>query len=317
MPHQVQSTPSEPRVWITSFWGFDPENEGYLGFTYEGNRDWFLEHWREGDLILIYGANAEMTAPEKRHQALGFLEIEPTLIRDTDRMSEAGYHRKQENNWLDRWTFAFPVIRAAHVTRRISIDHVATRTLVPSQARIIASRGALLTPEETKVALSLPVSRANVFGMPPLAEEALATTFTPSRGLDPTFGTFEVTRTDSEHFLYALLFDCEPCRVLNRRPFEIGRRVIVKVGYSNDPARRCTDHNDCLPPAAQLKWKLTYQSRGFESGNAAKAAEDILKTDLAMSGESLGREFFLCTKEELSSAFARATQSTAQVVIRA
>ena len=43
-----------PRVWITAFWGFGPTNEGYCGFTVEGDRRWFLDQWQEGNLILIY-----------------------------------------------------------------------------------------------------------------------------------------------------------------------------------------------------------------------------------------------------------------------
>lgn len=158
------ATAGTPRVWITSFWGFDPENEGYLGFTYEGNRTWFLDQWQEGDLILIYGADTAITAPEKRHQALGFLEIDPTPIRDTERMSAIGLQRKTDNDWLNRWTQAFPVIRAAEVTRRISIDHIAATTLTHRNARNIASRGMLLTPEEAEKALLLPVRPLNVFG---------------------------------------------------------------------------------------------------------------------------------------------------------
>lgn len=72
-----------PRVWITAFWGFDPTNEGYYGFTVEGNRRWFLDQWQEGDLILIYGADAKTTAPEQRHQTLGFLEVPARARRRT------------------------------------------------------------------------------------------------------------------------------------------------------------------------------------------------------------------------------------------
>ena len=43
-----------PRFWITAFWGFDPTDEGYCGYTVKGNRRWFLDQWQEGDLILIY-----------------------------------------------------------------------------------------------------------------------------------------------------------------------------------------------------------------------------------------------------------------------
>lgn len=71
----MAETVETPRVWITSFWGFDPENEGYLGFTYEGNRSWFLDNWREGDLILIYGADAPKTEPETGERLVDPLDL--------------------------------------------------------------------------------------------------------------------------------------------------------------------------------------------------------------------------------------------------
>lgn len=302
---------TRPRVWITSFWGFDPENEGYLGFTVEGNRRWFLENWREGDLILIYGADAPKTAPEQRHQALGFLEIEPALIKDTDRMSPVGVQRKIDNDWENRWTFAMPVIRAATITRRISIDHIASKTLTPAYARIIASRGALLSPEEAEKALALPVRRLNVFGQPAISDEQLRQEFIPSRGINPTFGDFILTRSDGEHFLYALVLNCDVARMLNRRPFEVRGKLIVKVGYSNDPTRRCAELNKALPPAMQVRWKSEFASRAFPSGQSAKDAEDGLKAHLALISESLGDEFYLCSQSDLQTAFTAATLSTA------
>lgn len=307
--------PTSPRVWITAFWGFDTSNEGYLGFTYEGNRAWFLENWREGDLVLIYGADAATTAPEQRHQALGFLEIEPTLIRDVDRMSQVGVQRKRDNDWLGRWTYAVPVVRAAEVTRKISINHIAHKTLTPNQARVIASRGALLTPEETRNALNLPVRPIDVFGQPPLTEEDKLSEFSPTNGINPSFGDMISRRNDGEHFLYALVLNGEAARLLDRKPFEVRDKIIVKVGYSNDPVRRCADHNSALPPALKLAWKTEFQSRSFPTGQAAKDAEDWLKAHLARTCESLGGEFFLCTKNELQTAFISASRSTAAVVI--
>jgi hypothetical protein len=307
----------QPRVWITSFWGFDPENEGYLGFTYEGNRKWFLDHWREGDLILIYGADAPKTEPEKRHRAIGFLEIEPTPIVDRDRLSPIGLKRKEDNGWLERWTYAVPVIRAAQVLRPISIAHIATKTLVSNQARIIASRGAVLTPEEAKVALSLQVKPINVFGMEPLPEGALQKIFKPSRGIDPTFGDRSSTLVDGEHFLYVLRLEGDPARLLDRKPFELRGKAIFKVGYSNDPKRRCEEHNAGFPPATNIRWKPEFQSRSFPNGQAAKDAEDALKAALAARGESLGGEFFLCDPATIQSAFAVASMATAAMTIKA
>src|SRR5690606_22150972 len=101
-----------------------------------------------GDLVLIYGADAPETALKDRRQALGFLEIEPTPIADRDRLSAEGLKRKIANGWVDRWTFAVPVRRAWQVTRRIEVKHLAPHTYLPARARVIASRGELMTPEE-------------------------------------------------------------------------------------------------------------------------------------------------------------------------
>lgn len=310
------ATSLTPRVWITSFWGFDPENDGYYGFTYEGNRDWFINQWQEGDLILIYGADTAITAPEKRHQALGFVEIGSRPIQDTDRMSAIGLQRKIDNRWVERWTHAFPVIRAAEITRRISIDHIATTTLTQRDARNIASRGKLLTPDEAEKALSLPVRPLNVFGMPPLTDKVLAQEFVPSNGIDPSFGQQIINRNDGEHFLYALRLDADAAYLLKRQRFEVREKVIVKVGYSNDPARRCSEHNSALPPAMNVSWKKDFVSRPFPSGQAAKDAEDAIKAHLARIGESLGGEFFLCSRDHLRTAFATASQATAVFQIK-
>ena len=306
-----------PRVWITSFWGFEPENEGYLGFTKEGNRTWFLAQWQEGDLVLIYGADTPITAPEKRHQALGFLEIGPTPISDIERMSAVGLQRKIDNKWTDRWTHALPVIRAAQVTRRISIDHIAPTTLTQKDARNIASRGKLLSPAESANALKLPIKPINVYGMPQLGETELEQEFTPSNGINPRFGKQIVNRSDGEHFLYALRLDGDAAYLLKRPHYKIGKKVIVKVGYSNDPKRRCEEHNSALPPAMSLTWKQDFVSRSFPSGQDAKDAEDGLKAHLKTIGESLGGEFFLCSRDDLQSAFIAATHSTAAFKINA
>jgi hypothetical protein len=311
------NTGERPRVWITAFWGFDPTNEGYYGFTVEGNRRWFLDLWREGDLILIYGADAKTTAPEQRHQTLGFLEIEPREIRDVERLSEIGIQRKTENNWLTRWTFAVPVIRAAKVLRPVSVNHIAWETLTHKQARIIASRGALLTPEEAEVALSLKVAAVDVFGMPPLSEEELGGSFKPSKGIRPSFGKRESNYVDGEHRLYALRLDGDTARLLGRGAFALRGQEIYKVGYSNDPVRRCEEHNCGFPPASKMRWKAEWSSRPFASAEAAFNAETRLKADLATRGESLGGEFFLCSRDVLSSCFAASTLETADVVLKA
>ena len=137
-----------PRVWLKAFWGFDPSAEGYLGFTRSGDRDYFVSEALAGDLVLIYGANAPETDEADRRQALGFLEVDPIPILDRDRLSAEALGRKLKNGWQNRWTFAVPVRRAWKVNRKIEIKHLAPNTYTQGRARVIASRGELMSAEE-------------------------------------------------------------------------------------------------------------------------------------------------------------------------
>jgi hypothetical protein len=125
-----------PRIWLKAFWGFDPANEGYLGFTRSGDRDRFIDEARRGDLVLIYGADAPETDMEERRQALGFLEIDPLPIADSERSSAEGLRRKIASGWKDRWTYAVPVRRAWRLNRRIEVKHLAPITYRPERARV-------------------------------------------------------------------------------------------------------------------------------------------------------------------------------------
>lgn len=155
-------------MWLRAFWGFGPEDGGYLGFTAEGNRDRFIREYQDGDLVLIYGADQDQTRPDQRRQLLGFLEVAPVPIKDTERSSDAEQHRKLENGWQDRWTYAVPLKRAWRVNRRIEAHNLARTTFATHNPVLIASRCELLTREEAARALALPVTPANVYGEPPL-----------------------------------------------------------------------------------------------------------------------------------------------------
>jgi hypothetical protein len=308
-----------PRVWLKAFWGFDPLNEGYLGFTRPGDRDRFVDEAQPGDLVLIYGADAPETALKDRRQALGFLEIEPTPIADRDRLSAEGLKRKIANGWVDRWTFAVPVRRAWQVTRRIEVKHLAPHTYLPARARVIASRGELMTPEEAANSMKLPVVAVSVFGEAPVpsdnqAETPLQSVFKPSRGIEPTFGARRFEYEDGDHFLYMLQLDGDIASLLGRSAAVLNGHIVVKVGFSRDPVRRRDEHNAALPPAGRLKWNLKLTSRAFIDGRTAKLAEDSLKAEFHHRFESLGGEFFLGKESDLTSAFISAAAPAAFVI---
>jgi hypothetical protein len=227
-----------PRVWLKAFWGFDPANEGYLGFTKPGDRRRFLEEANDKDLVLIYGADAAETASEDRRQALGFLEIERIPITDRERMSQAGLQRKLSHGWVNRWTNAVPVRRAWRVNRRIEVKHLAPITYRHDRARVIASRGELLTSVEAAKALKLPVSQVNVFGEPPLALDAsefqLESVFHSSRGIPPTFGPRAFNVEDGEHFLYMLQLEGRVSALINRSSDSLLNKVVVMRSCKED-----------------------------------------------------------------------------------
>ena len=178
-----------PRVWLKAFWGFDPTEEGYLGFSLNGNRESFIAAARPGDLVLIYGASSNNTNLDDRKQALGFLQVDLERVRDVDRLSTFALNRKAASDYADRWTYAVPVRRAWKVNTPIQVRQIAPETYVHNRARVSASRGKLLTETEALRALELPVSEVSVFGQPPIvgdeaAELSFYQRFRPSRGID-------------------------------------------------------------------------------------------------------------------------------------
>lgn len=288
-----------PRIWLKAFWGFDPENEGYLGFTRLADRQHFLETARSRDKVLIYGATSDWTLREHRRQILGLLEVELEQTSAADRMTPEAWERRRSLGFEHRWSLGVFVRRAWRIERRIEIRHLAPVTYVPKNIRLIVSRGQLLAPEEVEAVLRLPVRATNVFGEPPLevvqiAEMPFSRVFKPSRGLTPAFGRRQSNYEDGEHYLYILIADGPVEALLGEAAGDLIGKALLKIGYSNDPFRRRDDHNSALPPAGVLKWRLSVRSQPFVDGLSAKHAEDMLKKMLLTEGLiSLGGEFFL------------------------
>ena len=92
----MSDLPSKPRrIWLRSFYGFSPEDDGYIGWTEEGPRDRMLALVEDGDLFVIYGASTAETEKSHRNRVLGFLQVEARAIRDVDKASAAGMQRKR------------------------------------------------------------------------------------------------------------------------------------------------------------------------------------------------------------------------------
>src|SRR6185312_15648688 len=119
----------------------------------------------------------------------------------------------------------------------------------------------LLSRDEALRALQLPVRQANVFGENPITSEAgkeqeILQFFSPSRGLTPTFGSRVSEYLDGDHFLYLLIAKGNIPALLDRPEEQFSSKILVKVGLSNNPVRRCQDFNSSIPPNSSFTWYL-------------------------------------------------------------
>ena len=168
----------------------------------------------------------------------------------------------------------------------------------------------LLQPDEVARVLKLPVRPVNVFGEPPVepanGSDEMGILYSTSRGVTPSFGTRTSTYSDGDTYLYMHIFEGDVAILLGRDAYRIARKILVKIGYSNDPTRRCDELNAGFPPASRTRWKQLLTSSRFRSAVAAKAAEDELKAKLNEKCESVGGEFFIGYRDELEFAFVSA-----------
>ncbi len=300
--------PDGKRIRIRSFYGFSPEEDGYVGWSKETDRDAYMRKLRDGDLIMIYGASAAETDKAERSYVLGFLEVEARAIRDEDKASDFGMARKRERGWLGRWSHAIPVRRAWRAEEKMMIGRIAFNSYRPEAGQALAVHGAELDDAEIAQALKLKVREVNVYGEPPVAgTDAPAVPFTevfkPSRAFPGSKGERTATYDDGDTFLYLAVFEGDGHALLGRKKAFGEKSVAMKVGVTNDQKRRLSELNAGIPPAAKGKWVMRLISQPFTDMKSAETVEEMFKTQSAGRLESLGREFFWGDAESAASLF--------------
>jgi len=294
----VSDLPSKPRsIRLRSFYGFSPEEDGYLGWSEEASRDRMLGLVEDGDLFMIYGAATAETKKNERHRVLGFLQIEARSIRDVDKASALGLKRKRDNGWAEKWSHALPVVRAWRVDEPMLLETIAPVTYRAEAGQAIAVWNPELTPSEIDLALKVKVTEVNVFGEPPVAETAvkkrpLAEVFQPSRAFPGSFGERTSTYEDGPTHLYLARFIGDGLAVMSLPKPQSDKSDLIKIGVSNDVKRREEELNCGFPPAAKVRWKIELCSQLYDNNAAAEAAEQAFKDRGQKELASLGGEFF-------------------------
>jgi hypothetical protein len=297
------------RIWVRSFYGFGPEEDGYIGWSKQNHRDRMLGLVEDGDLFLIYGATSAETEVSHRNKVLGFLQVEARAIRDIDKSSVAGQQRKKEHGWQDKWTHAIPVVRAWRADESILLSRIASETYRPEAGQAIAVWNPPLLPDEVDRALKIRVTEVSVFGEPPLSSASLTKgnleqAFRPSRAFPGSFGKRTSIYEDGPTQLYLARFEGDGFALRGQAKPQFDKSVLIKIGVSNDVQRRLGELNAGFPPAAVGKWSIQLTSEQYENRAAAEAAELAFKNSAEPRLKSLGGEFFHGSWNDAQSAFA-------------
>lgn len=300
--------PEGKRIRIRSFYGFSPEDDGYVGWSKETDRDAYLRKLSDGDLIMIYGASTSETDKAERSYILGFLEIEVRAIRDADKASKFGMERKRERGWLDRWSHAIPVRRAWRTEEKLMISQIAFNSYRAEAEQALAVHGAELDDDEIAQALKIRVREVNVFGEPPVeSQETGAIPFgqvlKPSRAFPGSHGERTANYEDRQAYVYLAVFEGDGHALLNRRKEFGDKSVAMKIGVSNDTKRRLAELNAGIPPTAGGKWTISMISQPFADKKSAEVSETLFKERAIPRLESLGGEFFWGRLDDANSVF--------------
>lgn len=299
--------PDNRSMWIRSFYGFSPEEDGYVGVGKMAARDRMLKTMNDGDLIMIYGSDTSHTKKAQRSYILGFLQIDAKPIRDIDKSSPESQKWKIDNGFQHRWTFGIPVRRAWRADELRTIRDIAFRSYSSNAGQAISVWGARLEPDEIAQALKIRVSEVNVWGEPPVeggvVKSAFGTVWTPSKAFPGSSGTRTATYGDGETFLYLARFDGDGHALVGRSKGFGKAHALVKIGVSNDPVARCAQLNSGFPPAGAGKWVIHLHAP-FPNRQQAEVAEQFFKDNRGRL-ESLGGEFFWGDRDDAESAFAR------------
>jgi len=308
-----------PRIFVTGMWGFNPESEGYVGFTRESTRSRLLGVHQPGDLMLIVGQKGEYSLPGDVGRLLGLVELAPEPILEDVRMSADTYARKVELFGADRWKYALPIKRAWRIRQGVKAAAIIGQTYSQKTAQFIGANYAELTTAEVEAVCRLPAKPVAVWGEPNWRPEEQSggkettVAVAVSRGPRPSYGKREFTVEDGDNYLYLMsLSGCVDALFPIARP-EARGKVIVKVGRSNDPRRRLTEMNSGFPPTAAARWELS-QTQKFASGDAAHNAEQALLSHLEERGFALGMEFASLPKKEIFTLFAQFVQESAYLI---
>ena len=298
-----EQLPDGRDLWLTSFWGFGPENWGCVGFASKSKLGYFIKRTKPGAIVAIYVTKAK--GPEQeRGKVVGFLEVSHRSGHAKEFISGDQWAAKESDPASrGKWAYALKVTRAWRIVKEEyqPVEDLLPETYKLDLAEFIGAQGVPVNANDVDRLLRLTVYEVPVYGQEDgirSAIEPFANALKPSRAIHPSREPYWVGETDGPKHLYILRLVGDVPNYLGRQIAELEDKMIVKVGFSKSPLSRC-DQIQSAYPAGTYKWELYYPKEllnepPYPNAEVAIAGEDAMKARLINEGgETLGGEFFL------------------------
>lgn len=300
----------EPRVLLTAYWGFTPEDWPCLTFTDKGRLRSIAAETQPGFLCVVYGNKSRQVDQEQRGRLLGLFQLSHQVGLTDQFLAPAALQRKRTLQPREyAWNHAFRALRAWSVAPDSAplVSDFANETYTPDRGTPISRFGVWLTPAEARKILDLDLVPRALFGTDLTSDvviQAGRDALKPSRPGPVSQSGFMVREAEGPKHLYILQLDGNADHFLGE---PADGRKIIKVGFSKSPAVRRDDHNRTLPRGA-FAWRVLRSTleEGIEpypSSAHAKAGEQEMIRRLTESATSLGGEFFLADDTEIEAAW--------------
>jgi len=300
-----------PDVWLTSFYGFKPEEWGFLGFTEESARRSFIERSRPGVLVAIYAATSRAPSDE-RGSVVGILQCSHRTGHAKEFIAPTAWLQKDANpESKGKWNYAVKVERAWRVTpeTRMPVRQFAPDATANEAWQHIGSRGERLTRREADNILKLDLQEVAVFGETPIIDSAPGSArqiLAPTKAGPVSQSAFIVREAEGPKHLYILKLRGDADAFLGERT---NGHFVVKAGFSCSPKTRRDTLNSAFPNFA-FEWEVLYSGvdhgmAAYPTSDHAKAGEKAMQTELCESphARSLGGEFFLAHPDQITKAW--------------
>ncbi|WP_341485479.1 hypothetical protein [Thioclava sp. GXIMD4215] len=147
------------QVWLRQFGHFEPEHQGYMGFSRPGRRASMLSRMEDGALVFIWGHSRE-AAKDWQGRFMGVLQLRKA-VADADSVSTSHGKRLREDS-ANEFHEAIPAMRAwvALPTGRVRMKLVLPDSW--TKARSIGQNSAQATQREISLFEDLRIAEVPV-----------------------------------------------------------------------------------------------------------------------------------------------------------